>query len=145
MNSQAYLEELVAKYIEGTCCPKELKALEARLLEDDVNRAYFLEIVMLAEDLGMLNDSRQRRIGFDLVPAEILLQRQRWREAKTALLAAAAVILFSAVAIWPQMAPKHESALAGFRVAPGEKLAMAPDHHKSGMWDEHRGSVAAIR
>jgi hypothetical protein len=86
---------------------------------------------MLAEDLKMLNDSCQRRIGFDLLPAEILLQRQRWRTVKIALLAAAAVISFSAVAIWPQMTPKHESALAGFRVAPGQKLAIAPNHHVS--------------
>lgn len=104
MNSQARLEDLVAKYIEEKCCQHDFKALEALLLENAGNREYFLEIVMLAEHLGMLNGSLERKIGVGLLPVEMLPQGQWWRNVKIALLSAAALTFFSAVAIWPQMA-----------------------------------------
>ena len=114
MNSKAHLEDLVAKYIEGRCCPGGLKALEALLLHDAENRQYFLEIVMLAENLRILDGSVERQGGANLLPVENLLQRRWWHSAKVALLAAAAVIPFSAVAIWPQMDPEFDRGLAEY-------------------------------
>jgi len=107
MNTKPQLEHLVARYVEGTCGQKELAELETQLLEDAGNRKYFLDIVLLAEDLGMMNGPIQRRIDVGLPPVEILLQRQSMRTVKVALLAAAAVILVSAVAMWAQVAAKN--------------------------------------
>lgn len=109
MNTKAPLENLVARYVEGTCVPTELAELEALLLEDAENRKYFLEIVLLAEDLEMLGNSWQRRTGVGLLSIEALLPRQQKRTVETVLWAAAAVILVSMLAIWSQMAPKHDS------------------------------------
>lgn len=123
MNSQSHLENLVARYIEGNCCPAEFKELEARLLEDAGNRKYFMDMVLLAEDLGMMS-SRQRGVGVVSLPVGIMPGLQPWRTAKTALLAAAAVIFFSAVAIWPQMAPlNEEAALANCDLPPASNPA----------------------
>ena len=112
MNTEAQLEKLVARYVDGTCDASALAELETLLLEDAENRKYFLDIVLLAEDLSMLGGPCQRRIDVGFIPFEILRQRQQTRTVKNALLAAAAVILISAVAAWTQMAPIHESALA---------------------------------
>jgi hypothetical protein len=77
MNTNEHLEDLVARYVEGTCGPSELASLKLLLAKDAANRKYFLEIVFLAEDLSMLSGSRQRKIGGGLLPVELLLQRQR--------------------------------------------------------------------
>lgn len=118
MNTKAHLEDLVARYVDGTCDPTELAELEVLLLEDADNRKYFLDIVLLAEDLGMMNGPSQRRIDVGMPPVDILSQAQRMRTVKIPLLAAAAVLLVSVVAIWTQMASENETALASFLGTP---------------------------
>lgn len=128
MNTEAHLENLVARYVDGTCGPMELAELETLLLEDAGNRKYFIDIVLLAEDLSMLDGPSQQRIGVGFLPFEVLRQRQQTRTVKNAVLAAAAVILISAVATWTQMAPRNESAMASFWVAPDWSRADFPAH-----------------
>lgn len=118
MNTQGHLEDLVARYLEGNCTPEKLRELEILLLDDPGNGDYFIEMVLLDQDLAMLSGSRQRSIGSGPLPVELLLRRQRRRILKIAVLAAAAVILFSIVGLWMRMASDHAPALATFRVAP---------------------------
>lgn len=114
MNNQANLEELVCKYTEGKCSPEELRELEALLLNDAENRRYFLDMVLLVQDLGMMDNPIEHETPVNLLPMHISLQRQRRSTGNIAMLAAAAVILFSAVTMWPQMPPEHEPVLASF-------------------------------
>jgi hypothetical protein len=109
MNIKVQLENLVALYVEGACGPTELAKLEALLLEDAESRKYFLEIVLLAEDLGMLGGSWQRRADAGLLSVETLLPHQQKRTVGISLMAAAAVILVSIVPMWTQMAPRRGS------------------------------------
>lgn len=118
MNTQEQLEDLVARYLEGNCAPEELRDLEILLLDDAGNRKYFIEMVLLDQDLGILSGSHHGRIGSAPLPVELLLRRQRERTLKISLLVAAAVMLVSAIGLWMRMAPDHSRALATFMVAP---------------------------
>lgn len=112
------LEILVARYIEGNCSSEGLERLESLLLDDAGSRSYFIEMVLLDQDLGMLGGSRQLGIGSGPLPVELLLRRQRRRILRIAVMAAAAVLFVSAVGLWLRMAPDHTVALATFQVAP---------------------------
>lgn len=124
MNPQAQLEDLVAMYVEGRCGPDELKALEALLLADPGDRDDFLETVLLAQDLGVLRGQQPLKPGKSVVPVEIVLARQRKRAVRASMLAAAALILISAAALWLFMVPPHTATLASFRVAPDSAFVL---------------------
>ena len=119
MNTEAQLEILVARYLEGNGTPEELKELEALLLHDAGNRQYFLEMVLLDQDLAMMNGSRQLKMGNGPLPVELMLQRQRRRTMKIALLTAAAAILLFSIGMWMRMAADRAAVLATFEIAPG--------------------------
>jgi hypothetical protein len=125
MNPDARLEELVARYQEGSCGPDEIGELEELLLGNAESRKYFIEMVLLDEDLGMLAGSGHRKFGSGLIPVELVLRRQRVRTVKLSLLAAAAVVLVSAVGMWMQRASKRTPVLAGFRLAPNSVFVLS--------------------
>ncbi|MCB1130686.1 MAG: FecR domain-containing protein, partial [Verrucomicrobiae bacterium] len=118
MNTDPNLELLVALYIEGKCGSEQLNELSSLLLREEGNRRYFLEMVLLDRDLEVLGSSGQRGVAGSPLPVELVLQRQRRRTVRNALLAAAAVVLVSALMLWMQMVPKREAALASFRITP---------------------------
>lgn len=102
-------EALVQASLDGTCTESELRSLEVELMGSEARRHDFREAYLLHEMLDLEASSDSPGVGAaKVIPMEAILRRQRFREFRVALVAAAAVVMFAAVimgVIHSQVAP----------------------------------------
>jgi ferric-dicitrate binding protein FerR (iron transport regulator) len=118
------LESSIQMLLDGELSAEEFRALEAELLENPEALDTYRNWVGLHCGLqhhGSLNAAVAK---LPVVPIERVLALQRQRTVRISLLAAAAVLLVSAVALWINQSPFTPRTLAGFRTAPGSSFTL---------------------
>lgn len=119
------LRARIQSLLEGTLDPDEVVRLDAELRESREARALYLQYASLLSALEEQASSHAAIAHVPVIPIERLLARQRKRMMRNSLLAAAAVILISAVGFWLKMAAPHAAPVASFRLGPDSSFMLS--------------------
>ena len=112
------IEDRILQMLDGTLRPEEVLRLDAKLRADPDARILYRQLATLHSALEEQGTSKTQIPRIPLIPVERLLAEQNLRMVRYSLLAAAAVLLLSALVLWMKMAPRAPETLAEFRVGP---------------------------
>lgn len=112
------LQSRILQWLDGDLGETEAMRLDAELLGNPEARVLYLQLATLHSALEERYASQASNHGAPVVPIERLLARQRQRIVRDSLLAAAAILVISAIALWLKMVPRSPDTLASFRVGP---------------------------
>jgi hypothetical protein len=118
------LQVRILRLLDGELGDEEVIRLDAELRASREARALFIQLAALHSALEDQGNSCAAIRKVPVIPIERLLARQRQRAIRTALFAAAAVVLLSLLGLWLKMAPQPAAALAGFRVGPDSHFTL---------------------
>ncbi len=117
MNVDKKFENLVDQYLDERCPPAELATLERLLETNAAARDYYLERILLHENLSYLKATSSTE-NSNIIPMTVLIQQEKKRSLTLALASAAAVvaIILITLSIF-KIQPK--SPLFVFKTSPG--------------------------
>jgi hypothetical protein len=118
------LQVRILRLLDGELGDDDLIRLDAELRANREARALFIQLAALHSALQNEGNSRAAIRHVPVISIEHLLARQRRKTIRTALFAAAAVVLLSLLGLWLKMAPQPAAALAGFRVGPDSHFTL---------------------
>ncbi len=113
------LESRILLLLDGSISDEEFSALHAELLADPRARAVYRQWAHLHSALETLHKSRTAAGQVAPVPMDRIIRLQRHHIVKVSLLAAAAILVVSAVSMWLVMVPHPPVSIATFQTAPG--------------------------
>ncbi len=122
--SPSELQSLIQRLLDGELTAGEFAALEAELSQNPEALATYRAWVGLHCGLQRHAMRNSAVAKLPVVPVDRVLTLQRQRTVRISLLAAAAVLLVSAVALWINHSPPAPDSLAGFRTAPGSSFTL---------------------
>ncbi len=125
--------------LDGNLSDEEFAALESELLRDAGARRAFKRFARLHSDLEIRYTSTAKIEDLGVVPVERILARQRKRVLHGSLLAAAALLVISAVAMWMILTPEAPVSIATFQTAPNSAFTLTYE----GDGDAPMGNVLA--
>ncbi|MGB1130844.1 MAG: FecR domain-containing protein, partial [Haloferula sp.] len=111
------LHSQMLRMLDGELSAGELAALEAELEVNPEARRLWQKLSRIHSALEVHYTSKAKVAQSPVVPIDLVLARQRRRVVKNSLLAAAALILISAIGLWLVMAPAAPAGFADFRAA----------------------------
>jgi ferric-dicitrate binding protein FerR (iron transport regulator) len=114
----------IQRLIDDDLTDDELAALESELMESPEAMETYHDFLALHCALEEQIDSAQVVKPQSVVPIERILAHQRKRIIKTSLIAAAAVILITAVTMFFLPGPDRQTPLANFQIAPGSSFTL---------------------
>ncbi len=112
------LTNRILKLLDGALEDGEIHRLDAELKASREARDLFRQLAILHSTLEEQGEARNQ-IGRTLIPMERLLADQRRAMVRNSLVAAAAVLLVSALVLWVKMIPRAPATLGEFRVGSG--------------------------
>ncbi|QTN31156.1 FecR domain-containing protein [Akkermansiaceae bacterium] len=110
--------------LDGTLGEGEAARLDAELLGSREGRELFHQLATLHSVIEEQAASKAEIRRVPIIPIELLLARQRRTLLRNSLLAAAAVLLVSFIALWLKMAPERPETYAKFQVAPDSAFTL---------------------
>lgn len=119
------LDARIQFLLDGTLAPDEVARLDAELRESREARARYLQYAALLSALEEQACSQAAIAHVPVIPVDRLLARQRKHTMRRSLLAAAAVILISAIGFWLKMATPHPASVARFRLGPDSVFTLS--------------------
>ncbi len=122
--NESEFEFRILDLLDGNLSDEEFAALQSELLQDAEARKAYKKYVRLHSDLEIRYSSTAKIENLGVVPVERIIARQRKRVLKGSLLAAAALLVISAVAMWLIMAPDAPVSIATFRTAPDSAFVL---------------------
>ena len=111
------LQDRILALLDGTLGDDELRELDAELKSSREARDLLRQLATLHSTLEEQGESKSQ-MGRALIPMERLLADQRRAMVRNSLLAAAAVLMISALALWVKMTPSSAVPIASLQVAP---------------------------
>lgn len=120
MKADRKIEGLVDKYLEGRCSSVDLEILGERLETDASARDYYLEMLILHEDLGHLTTTR-RLENSEIIPIGLLVEREKKSTLVMALASAAAMVAILLIA-FSIVRVKPAPPLFAFATSPGTQF-----------------------
>ncbi|HSP43019.1 MAG TPA: FecR domain-containing protein, partial [Luteolibacter sp.] len=118
------LQSLIQRLLDGELTAGEFAALEAELSQNPEALATYRAWVGLHCGLQRHAMRHSAVAKLPVVPVDRVLTLQRRRTVRISLLAAAAVLLVSAVALWLKQSTPAPDSFAGFRTAPGSSFTI---------------------
>lgn len=140
--SQEHPDDLqfrILALLDGTLDQEEVTRLDAELRESREARQLYQQLATLHSSLEDQGLSQSDLDCAPVIPIDLLVSRQRRRIVKISLLAAAAVMLISAVVFWMTQVPHSPATLADFEAAPDSVITLT--HTGDGV--SPRGNVLA--
>jgi len=108
----------ILELLDGTLSDEEFAVLQSELLQNAGAREAFKRFARLHSDLEIRYASTAKIEGLGVVPVERIIARQRKRVVKVSLMAAAALLLISGMAMWLILTPDPPVSIATFQTAP---------------------------
>ncbi|MCH7225434.1 FecR domain-containing protein [Haloferula sp. A504] len=118
------LQPQMLRMLDGELSVGELAALEAELEVNPEARKAWQKLSRLHSALEVHYESQANIAKLPVVPIDRVLARQRRRVLKTSLLAAAAVLVISAAALWVKTIPSSAVTIASIHVAPNSAFSL---------------------
>ncbi len=109
------LQDRILAALDGTLEAEEIRSLDVELQSSREARDLFRQLAILHSALEEQGASKAQ-MGQALIPMERLLADQRRAMVRNSLVAAAAVLLISALALWLRMVPQTAPTLGEFPV-----------------------------
>ena len=133
---------LMHRLLDGETLEAEaFSALENELLENPHARREWQKLASLHSALHVHHEAQQTVAGAQkIVPVDRILARQRKRIVRISLVAAAALVMLSALGMWFVYAPSTETAVAGVRVIEGSEFVLTHADSDSQVMELTRGS-----
>ena len=122
--NESDIEFRILDLLDGNLSDEEFTALQSELLRDADARKTFKRFVRLHSELEIRYTSTAKIERIGIVPVDRIIARQRRRIVRGSLLAAAALLVLSAVAMWLIMAPASPPTLGTFRTAPNSAFTL---------------------
>ncbi|HSP42014.1 MAG TPA: hypothetical protein VLO11_04025, partial [Luteolibacter sp.] len=124
------LHKQMLRMLDGELGADEAAALEAELLKNPESRTVWHRLARIHSALESRYAAQAAIERVPVVPIERVITLQRRRVVKISLLAAAAVLMFTAAVLWMVAAPDSRPALATLRTAPQSVFTVT--HAESG-------------
>lgn len=118
------LERRILQLLDGELDGNGLKQLDAELQGDKHARELYLHAAALHSALQNHHASRLGLPCVSIISTERLLAQQRRQQVRFSLMAAAALILISALVLWMIMVPPTADSLASFTITPDATFAL---------------------
>jgi ferric-dicitrate binding protein FerR (iron transport regulator) len=125
--NQSDLEVQILLLLDGELPAGKAAVLEAKLLEDRDARETYGKLALLHNALETRYAVGAAVEQMAVVPVERIILRQRRRMVKGSLLAAAAILLVSAVTMWQILSPDRPVPVGSVRTAPDSLLSLTYD------------------
>lgn len=133
------LESRILQLLDGEMDDKGIARLDAELRGDKRARELYLQTAALHSALQTHHISRSHAPLMPVIPMKRLLARHHHQQIRYSLMAAAALILISAVTLWLITALRTQPSLASFLVAPDSSFTLT--HRDDGKEAPPRGNT----
>lgn len=141
---QHELHDRILALLDGTLNPSGIQQLDSELKASREARDLFRQLATLHSALEEQGESKFR-MGRTLIPMERLLADQRRAMARNSLVAAAVVLLVSALVLWVKMVPRVPATLGEFRVGSGAVFSVVHSENWEATTGKELGEGSRLR
>lgn len=127
----AQLEKLIQDLTEGCITPQDLAELESELISNPQSMSRYIAYQDL-DNLLQVSTELSAQQSASVVPIELILQRQKRKDLRTAMLSAAALVMLTFVVMRLLFVSPNEPSLT-FQTSPGTQFTLS--HSKEGQAD----------
>lgn len=138
------LHDRILGLLDGTLDSAGIQQLDAELKASREARDLFRQLATLHSALEEQGEAKFR-MARTLIPMERLLADQRRGIVRKSLVAAAAVLLLSALALWVKMVPREPATLGEFRVGSGAVFSVQHSEDRETTTGNELGEGSRLR